>query len=447
MTEALSARASELDVLTRFALEAKLEDVPDEVVDYARHLTLKTIAGMVAGARFDPAPRVLELVRAKGLPPEVRVVGCDFRTSLWEAVFLANLVVHSTETEDDRLEHGVAWDIAIVPVVLTLAGQLGLSGRDTLEAIVIGLEVHSRTADVNGVPMGLYCVGAALGTAAVAARVMGLGPEETKNAMGMALSTASVAELNMGSDAHVFESAMQCLQAIMAVEAAQVGLTATHDMRGFFETFAGRENVHPEAMVGGLGETWSLMDICVKKYPACSCLHRPMDALRELMAEHSFGYDDVTELVAEISPYDTFNDRPHPASVGDAKFSYQHCLGAVLADGNLSFSNIQAIDDDRYAQARAKVSIRVHDDWSHEMLVGPNGVTAKLTDGRELNKVRRYIRGSKPDPLTHAEFVTIFNEYTEGILTPEQASTCVELVGRLEELPDLEGILAIVAPA
>ena len=113
----------------------------------------------------------------------------------------------------------VAWDIAIIPVVLTLAGQLGLSGRDTLEAIVIGLEVHSRTADVNGVPMGLYCVGAALGTTAVAARVMGLAHEETKNALGMALSTASVAELNMGSDAHIFESAMQCLQAIMAVEA------------------------------------------------------------------------------------------------------------------------------------------------------------------------------------------------------------------------------------
>jgi hypothetical protein len=93
------------------------------------------------------------------------------------------------------------------------------------------------------------------------------------------------------------------------------------------------------------------------------------------------------------------------------------------------------------------VSIRVHDDWSHEMLVGPNGVTAKLTDGRELGKVRRYIRGSKPDPLTHDEFVTIFNEYTEGILTPEQAGTCVELVGRLQELPDLEQLLAIVAPA
>ena len=54
-----------------------------------------------------------------------------------------------------------------------------------------------------------------MGTAAAAARVMGLTHEQTVNAMGMVLSTAMVTETNFGFDAHCLESAMQCLQAML----------------------------------------------------------------------------------------------------------------------------------------------------------------------------------------------------------------------------------------
>ncbi|QEC47054.1 MmgE/PrpD family protein [Baekduia soli] len=446
MADAETATITELEALARFVLDARLEDVPDEVVEYARHLTLKTISGMVAGARFSPGPQMVELVRRKGLPEEVRVVGCDFRTSLWEGVFLSNFVAHATETEDDRLEHGVAWDIAIVPVILTLADKLGLSGRDTLAAIVIGLEVHSRSSDFDAAARGLYCVPAAVGTAAAAARVMGLTHEQTVNAMGMVLSTAMVTETNFGYDAHCLESAMQCLQAIMAVEAAAAGLSSNPDLRGYLDKLVGPENVFADGILAGLGETWSMMDICVKKYPACSCIHKPADALRELMREHGFGADDVESLVTEISPYDVFNDRPDPLSMGDAKFSYQHCLGAVLVDGDITFANIGAIDEPRYVQARAKVSINVHEDWSPLMLAAPNGVTVRLRDGRELQRIREHIHGSRPDPLSHEEFVDLFALYTDGILSADEVATCVDLVERLEELPHLGALLDVVAP-
>ena len=335
-----TATATEMEALATFALEARIDDAPEEVVEYARHLTLKTISGMVAGAKFSPGPEMVELVRSKGLPEDVRVVRYDFRTSLWEGVFLSNFVAHATETEDDRLEHGVAWDIAIVPVILTLADKVGLSGRETLETIVVGLEVHSRSSDFDAAGRGLYCVPAAVGTAAAAARVMGLTHEQTVNAMGMVMSTAMVTETNFGYDAHCLESAMQCMQAIMAVDSAKAGMSSNPDLRGYLEKLVGPENVFPEGILGGLGEEWSMMDICIKKYPCCSCLHKPADALRELMREHDFGADDVAGLVVEISPYDVFNDRPNPISMGDAKFSYQHCIGAVMVDGDITFQNI-----------------------------------------------------------------------------------------------------------
>jgi 2-methylcitrate dehydratase PrpD len=194
-TQSSVVATDEVDVLARFTHELTLDNVPDEVIEFAKHLTLKTVSEMIAGAHYAPGRQMVGLVRSKGLPEEVRVVGCDFRTSLWEAVFLSNFVAHTTETEDDRLKHGVAWDIAIVPVILTLAGRLGLSGRETLGTIIAGLEVQSRTSDVNAVGLGLYCVPTAVGTAAAAARAMRLTHEETKNAMGMAFASAAVSDV------------------------------------------------------------------------------------------------------------------------------------------------------------------------------------------------------------------------------------------------------------
>jgi 2-methylcitrate dehydratase PrpD len=449
MTDELSSTTPtlELDRLAQFVLEATLDDVPADVVAFVKDLTLKTVSGMLAGARFAPGPQMIELIRAKGLPAKAPVIGCDVRTAEWEAVFLSNFIAHATETEDDRLKHGVAWDIAVVPVVLALAGPYRLTGRQVLEATIMGLEVHCRTADANAEHLGLWCVPAAVGTAAAAARIKGLTHEQTMNAMGMALASAAVSEVNLGSDAHGFESAMQCLQAIAAVDAAQAGLTSNPRLRQFLERLVGPENVFPEVFLGGLWKSWSLMDINIKKYPACSSIHRPADALRELMSEDGFSGDDVVELVAEISPYDTFNDRPDPISVNDAKFSYQHCLGAVLVDGNIDFSNITAIDDPRYIEARHRVRLYVHADWSPLMHVSPNAVTVRLADGTERRRERQEFKGSRADPLTHEEFVDLFRVFTDAILTVEEVDACVGLLGRLETLDNLDALLSIVAPA
>jgi 2-methylcitrate dehydratase PrpD len=239
---------------------------------------------------------------------------------------------------------------------------------------------------------------------------------------------------------------MQCLQAIMAVEAAKHGMTSNPRLRDFLDRMVGPENAFVDEILRGLGDDWSLMDICIKKYPACSCIHRPADALRELMHTHAFGYDDVAAVVTEISPYDTYNDRPDPVSTNDAKFSYQHCLGAVLVDGTLNCSNIAAISDPKYVEARAKVSLNVHNDWSDLMLAAPNGVTVKLKHGTELKRMRQDIRGSRPDPLSHEEFIDLFSVFTDGLLTVQEVRTCVELIGRLEELENLDETLEIVAP-
>lgn len=101
--------------LAKLVVETKYPEIPAEVVNFTKGLTLKTTAGMTAGSAM-PSPRKLaKIIKDRKLPEDVNVIGCGFKTSLWEAIFLNAFFAHASELEDDSFNGGVSWDITVVP--------------------------------------------------------------------------------------------------------------------------------------------------------------------------------------------------------------------------------------------------------------------------------------------------------------------------------------------
>ena len=122
--------------LAKFAVETRYIDIPQEISDFAKGLTLKTVAGMVAGSAKLAGRKAAKLIKDRKLAEEVGVVGCGFKTSLWEAVFLHALFAHASELEDDKFGEGFAWDITVIPLLFSLAEKIRLSGKALMEAIM-----------------------------------------------------------------------------------------------------------------------------------------------------------------------------------------------------------------------------------------------------------------------------------------------------------------------
>ena len=99
--------------LAEFVVKTEFADLPDEVVEFSKGLALKTVAGMTAGSVMPPGRRVARFIRERGGLPEVRVIGCDFKASLWNTAFTQAIFAHASELEDDRFNGGVSWDITI----------------------------------------------------------------------------------------------------------------------------------------------------------------------------------------------------------------------------------------------------------------------------------------------------------------------------------------------
>ncbi|MBI5967359.1 MAG: MmgE/PrpD family protein, partial [Deltaproteobacteria bacterium] len=389
--------------LVEFALQAKYEDIPKEVIDYCKHLTLKTVSGMLAGSAKPSGRKLTRIIKDQKLPKQAGVMGSGFKTALWEAVFLNAYFAHASELEDDRFNGGITWDIGVIPLLFPLAEKLNLSGKAFLESLVAGLEVTVRTGIFSAKHLGLGQVPGAIGPAVAAAKVLGLGAQETAAAVGLAMSSVPLAVVNYGTDAHYFESALMSLQGIMAAEMAKTGLAGKPDLATYLTNFFGKERVVAEKIVEDLGRKWVLCEIWIKKYPCCFLQHRQIDSVIELKKQHNLSYEEVKAIEVHASLAEKICDRPEPKNEGDIQFSFQHVLSAAMLDGDVNLKHIseKAVNDPKLREGRSKVTLIYHPDLTIEFNKAPARVVIKMKDGREFSRERMYPIGHPThEPLT-----------------------------------------------
>ena len=53
--------------LAEFAVETKFEDIPKEVIEFTKGLTLKTVAGMLVGSKKPSGQKMTELIKQQPL--------------------------------------------------------------------------------------------------------------------------------------------------------------------------------------------------------------------------------------------------------------------------------------------------------------------------------------------------------------------------------------------
>jgi len=433
--------------LVEFSVNTKYEKIPADTVEFTKLLTLKTVSGMLAGSAKPSGRKMAEVVREQKCLEEFGVIGGGFKTSLWNAVLLNAYFAHAAELEDDKFDEGFSWDITVVPLLLNFAEKLQLSGKDLIEALVVGLEVHTRTCSVNAKHLGLALVPGAVGPAISAAKALGLGVKETNGALGLAMSGVPICIANTGTDAHFFESSLEALQGVIAAEMAKAGLKGNPDIAGYLSNHLGKENVVPERIVEDLGKRWILCDIAIKKYGCCLMLHRHIDLVIELMKKHNISYEEVEAIDAHSSPADTMLDRPEPKDENDLQFSIQHVLAAAMLYGDVSLEHISdnAVADKKLKEARKKVKLIIHPELSNQFLQDPARVSIKTKDGMEFSGERMYAIGHPRDPLKKEQVIELYSKFARGVLSDRAISKSADLILNLENLDNINELMNIVA--
>lgn len=455
--------------VAKFITNSQLGQVPVDVVHLAKLSILDGLGLAVAGARSLGSAIIRDLVAAEACQGPASVLGTELRAPVRLAALANGAAIHADDYDDTQLAvsrdrvyglltHPTA---PVLPAVLALAERDGSTGRDLLIAYLVGVEVATKVAEAinpRHYEEGFHSTGTvgAVGSAAAAARLLGLDQEQTAMCLAIGASQAGGLRENFGTMTKPFHAGRAAESGVVAAELAERGFTAAPNIleadRGFFRATGG--GYRPDLIDGRLGNPWTFASpgVSIKPHPSGSLTHPAMGAMLALIAEHDLRPKQVESVRVGTSrhmPNALIHHRPHDEL--QAKFSMEFCMAILLLErrAGLAEFTTAVVQRPDVQELIERVTFEVDDvaeaAGSHTMT---SFIDVRLRDGRLLSTQAAFSKGSPQDPMTDAELMAKFLECAVwGGLNPDRAREIGERVLQLEAEPDVRPLVADVARA
>src|SRR3984893_12504554 len=131
--------------LSTYMADARNTELPDKVMQDAKHHILDTVAAMVSGSELPPGRDAIKFARTYGGGQKVAtVVASKILCGPIDAAFANGALAHSDESDDDYAAGGAHPGCAVVPAALALVEQFQISGTHFLRAVTLGYDIGMR---------------------------------------------------------------------------------------------------------------------------------------------------------------------------------------------------------------------------------------------------------------------------------------------------------------
>ena len=419
MSEKIETAISE--ILADWLVGADVKKLSAETIEMSRRIVLD-VAGLCIAARNEDY--VKATVGASG-PGDITAIGHGKGFDAFSAALINGTAAHG-EDYDDTFEGGpVHSGAVIVPAVMAICEQEGLSGEKMLLATAYGSELLCRLSLVT--PKAIHKAGfhptAVIGTMAAAAAVsvaLGLNKKQTIDALGIAGSMASgiieyLAEGTWTKRMHAGWAAQSGIRAALMARGGFLGpRTVFEGTHGFFHAFAPSRKPAFDLLLNELGQHWVIDDIVFKPY-ACGTMTQPFIDCAIELAKQGVKLDDIVKIECDVGEgtvhrlWEPLNVKHNPPTPYAAKFSTPFCMALGFVEGKAGlnqFTDASIIEPHARGLA-GKISYKINpDDPYPDQFIGHLRATLKSGEVREVKQ--GYMRGGKHAPMSLEELQTKF---------------------------------------
>lgn len=396
------------DALASFVLD-RAPDMPEAVLEQMSTLLVDTLGVAAGAARLDAGIIA-------------RDFACDFyaaRSNEQAATLLFDGrqcslpgAAWALATQTDNLDGHDGYNptrghigCALVPALFAFAEHCpGLSGRQALQALVVGYEVAARAAiALHATVTDYHTSGAwnALGVAALGCRLRGQDAQMLRHALGIAEYHGPRSQMMREIDHPTMlrdGSGMGALVGVTATLLAERGFTGAPAITV--------EAPEVAPLWSDLGQDWTVMRNYIKPWPICRWAHGALEALRRLMARQDFAAEDVTRMDVGTFAHAARLFDGAPADTRQAQYALAFPLAVLLVHGEITPERITGagLGDPRVLAAQARITIREAPRHTARYPAGRwSDVTVTLRDGRVIASGDVDARGGPEDPLPEAE--------------------------------------------
>ena len=431
-------------------------DLPASAVVSARRDILDTFGCMLGGSGSPGIDELFSVSSRWGGLEESRVLFRGVRLPAPQAALLNASMGHALDF-DDTLDTGgsIHPGVSVLGAVLAVCDSLGgVSGRDVLLAVALGLDVSCRIALASTLDRGWHRTAAigVFGATAAAGKLIGLTPAQMLAAFGIAYSHAA------GNRQCILDGAltkrMQAGQAasagVFSAVLAKTGFTGAQNIFGgrfgFFELYQ-PNGYDASLLLRDLGMAFRGEELSYKPYPCGRPLHAAIDAALAARARLEIeGADDIATVTVEADPAghsDQFARGPakrRPTQVVEAQFAQPFLVATALVHNTIGIAEVDGLGD---ASVLA-LSDRITGIVSESRPKGSLSITVQRTDGRSVTVEATDPIGSPRKPLTNAQFEAKFRDCARNAVQPlpdARVDAVLVEIERLAALPDARELM------
>ncbi len=444
------------EALSELTLGLPTDEITDSALHAAKKAVLDALGCAMAGHKAPGVETVVNQTTRWGGQEEATLWFHGGKVPAPKATFANSVQTHALDLDDVHLPSVTHITSVIVPAAFAAGEATDASGKDTLAAVIMGIEVSGRlgraysSRRAHGGFLPTSMVGG-FGASAAAGRLLGLSSEETTHAMGISYAHCSgnrQALLDRTLTKRI-QPGIAARGGVFSAYLAQRGMTGPNRVIGkqpaallsIYGTRKGRHIASMEEIMEPRGY-YEVEQISYKRFACCGASHPLLEGVLHRAAEYDLQRADIAEIqvfgVRGGLVGTPWRDAENPHVL--AQFCVPYQVASLIKNRRFGAAEItpERIADDHDVDAMAR-SVAFAD-WEHwDGPVKPQrraqGVRLELTDGRALHAVRYRDDALRPDLMPWEKIVEKFktNAVFSGLVDEAEAEAMVRAIENLDQ--------------
>ena len=445
--------------LAKFANELSYSRIPAEVIERAKACILDTLAVSFYGSTKPWSKTVGEFVRASGRPGRSTVLGMQLKGQAADATLVNGVGAHAFELDNVRQPGaGVHPGATAFLPALAMAEETKADGKSMLTAFVAACEVVSRIGVAAGNSLerrGFHAPGltGTFGGAVAAGRLLKLNDRKMVNALGIAgsysgglIEFSRCQEGAMVKRLHLGKAAAGGVTAALLASRGFAGPESVLEGQfGFCRTYSDSPDL--DYLTHRLGREFESMNIAIKRCAVHINAHAPIEALEQLRAKLDFRPEDIREIrVGGIEKLVTHHAIYQPKDLMMAQYSIPFCVALGLyfdPTDPVSFDD-KKLKNKKILGMMRRITLEVDQEIEEKRWDRAARVTVTLAGGKRDSALVIHFKGTPGNPMQLPEVEDKARKLTRGLLSERNLVQVIEAVDRLEKLPDVSVIGALL---
>lgn len=448
--------------LADYAVKLQYQDLPKDVVEQAKLLTLHTLGVGLAACPTEQGKKAIALAKDMGgQKEEATILGDGSKVPCVQAAFANGALADILDWED------CSWtghpSACVIPTALALGERIGASGKDFITSVVTAYEVYERIAmavqpsekwDHLKKGWGIYSW-AIYAAAIPAAKLLQLNNEQMENLIAIAgmftpISTNTKMHFALSNQYH-YMWGMLCNNGIAAALMAERGIDPIPDYldgeNGYWIALS--DKCDWEWFNKGFGKDYLIMETYFKHWPTNMWINQPLDGIDAIRRNHQIKAEDVEQIIVRPPVQNRTAYRPEGYNVMNAEFSIPYLMAVYLLDHDPG-PNWYAKDklkDPTLLELAGKVKMEGPELKLNDAFLlfragkYPNmSVEVKTKDGRTFKQDVPFPKGHPKNRMTIDEFKDRFRRAASFALKTDRAEKAINGILKLEGVENISQI-------